>query len=833
MEIIQNGTTNYQIVTPGRRFPVENQAARFLQSALLAMTGVRVPVRWADRKTPAIPTIWVGKTEAGRPGIQDRDGYRIEVDGEDLHLFGPYRRGTHYAVFAFLESLGVGFYLPGNPTYPESERVELPAGDMSSQSAFTYRHVFYPDAQLPERALELKLNVHWGDDQRWGPNAYPHSWGHSFEALVPVERYFDDHPEYYSLVDGYRRRERPQLCCTNPDVTEVVCENMARWIEENPNRDIFAVGQNDWHNYCECRRCREVDEREGSHMGQVLTLVNEVAKRFPDKFIATLAYMWSVDAPRHMEAAPNALIVLCHNYGCYNHGLDQCELNEPFLKRLSDWTKRAENILIWDYYVNYRHYLLPTGNFRRIENDFRLYRDMGIRAMFCQGSACTGGQFEHLRQYVQSKLLWNPDLSVETLMTDWAEGVFGQAAAAPVLEYLFALEDAEYDRNIHMKRYSQRLTPELFNDEFLNRGVELWDQAEAVAETPLQKRRVIAHRSAETAARLIHAPGEYRLVDDELRLHPQPDRELVERFVAACIDNNVSYLREDRGAPEDFRRDYGRTYRAIALENESVKALILPEIGGRVYSLVWKQAPDIPHEASHSPENASDESQKPGENPSGGGLELLAVPQIFENVNSAPYWDGYDFQLRPTPLGAGAARLGPGAVEEYRIVSQTETETTIEAETEDGVLVVSTYALIENGLQTRHDLRNKTDGSVRVAPVVNPAWNRSLFDDDAPITCRNADGTWTTRPLNPENRPRRDLKLTGEDKPRGRWRLDSKSSRTRIEAHFDEKEVHHTRIILTDRAVQLQHCFAERTVPPGDSYQIHSEWTLASSEHAT
>lgn len=44
---------------------------------------------------------------------------------------------------------------------------------------------------------------------------------HSFHDLISADEYFDSHPEYFSLVNGKRRKEGTQLCLTNPDVFEL------------------------------------------------------------------------------------------------------------------------------------------------------------------------------------------------------------------------------------------------------------------------------------------------------------------------------------------------------------------------------------------------------------------------------------------------------------------------------------------------------------------------------------------------------------------------------------------------------------------------------------
>ena len=783
--IIENGLSSYQIVTPGRDFPVENEAARILSNALVEITGVRIPVRWGDRRITKMPTIWVGRKDAESTGLWNIDSYAIRVQGQDLYLTGSFRRGVFFAVSVFLEQIGVRFIAPEKVFYPKLAVISLPKKDICSIAAFAYRFVFYPDTQIPEWALMMKLNVHDGRDARWGLNDKAHSFSHSFRTLVPFAKYFDTHPEYFSMVDGHRRKEKSQLCCTNIDVVDVVCASLEERMMANPDKRIFSVGQNDWDQWCECPECAAVDDREGTHMGQVLTLVNRVAERFPDKIISTLAYTWSVEPPRNMRAADNVLIVLCHNSGCFSHGLDQCEINEPFLNRLKKWKGKADNILIWDYYVNYRHYLLPTANFRRLQNDLRLYRDLGIKNMFCQDSASTGGQFEHLRQYVQSKLLWDPDMDVEKLMKEWAEYAYGVKAAAPILEYIFMLEGKQEKESIHRPDFAMPHVYELFTPEVLKKGKELWDEAEELAVTEEHKRNVFAARSAEMAGRLVHTEGEYRLEEEYLKLFPPVDAELVDSFTRACLASNVSYLTEDTGTPEDFQRDFGRTYEAEVLENKDFKMIILPEMGGRIYSIVLKET----------------------------GQELMSVPDIFGSINYAPYSDGYDFSL-------SLQRLGPGAVEEYSVVSKEGDSVIIEASLENGCSIKTEYELTNSGFNVRHLVANRSKEPILIEPMCNPAWNRKLFDDDSVIIMdQDID-------LNPEKRETRAVILDSDECPDGIWTLNSANSGISIRAEFPSDKVSEVRINMNEKMLQLQHCFRERKLESGDTAEFVSAWNI-------
>ena len=792
--LIDHGQSAAQILTPGRYSAPESLAAQTLQEGLLRMTGVRLPIRALTQRVAGNPALMVG---TGRPladpALWERDSYEITPQGHDLLLAGSGRRGTHYAVHAFLESLGARFYWPDAERWPRLKQVALPRRAVRSTAAFSYRHVFYPLAQTPQWALRWKLNVHNGSDAAWGPNARAHSWGHSFAQLVPLEQHFQKHPEYYSLIDGQRRDRQTQLCGTNPHVADVASATMAQWIAAHPDRRIFAVGMNDWNGWCECPACRTVDRREGGPTGQLLTLVNRVAERFPDRIIATLAYSWAIDPPKRMRARDNVLIVLCHNEGCYTHALDKCVLNHQFLKRLRGWKDKSQRILIWDYFVNYHSYLMPTPNFRRIAADFALYRDLGIEAMFCQGSAVTGGQFEGLRQYLQARLLWNPDEKAWGIVEDWITGVYGPRAGAFVLDYLTMLEDHVHQHQVHMPSFgsTQERQPQIFTPEILQRGALLWDRAEKAAGDEPTLARVRAARAPEMCARLFHTGMHYAVRGGALRPTPAPDKALCRRFVAAALAGNASCLREDAAAPEAFALNYGRTYPVVILETPELRAVIVPEMGGRLYSLL--------HRAS--------------------GLELMHKSDPAAKVNFLPYGAGYEFTAEPRWQGMGTR-------ETYRVVEQGAAHAVLETDLDNGLQVRTAYALAGGTVQISHQLTNRGDQPVKVAPRTHPEFNYHAFGDAATARLRRGK-TWQSLPLNPEPRPSRDLDFTGTNLPHGQWQVQSGIAALTLEETFAHAAVQETRLAFGGWGnLNLELHFKPRTLKPGATATYQTRWRI-------
>ena len=85
--------------------------------------------------------------------------------------------------------------------------------------------------------------------------------GHSYYSWVPAEKYFDEHPEYFALINGKRTAERNHLCSSNPDVREILIRKLRE--EFDAGYDWVELGQEDDYARCECEQCEALDRYRG------------------------------------------------------------------------------------------------------------------------------------------------------------------------------------------------------------------------------------------------------------------------------------------------------------------------------------------------------------------------------------------------------------------------------------------------------------------------------------------------------------------------------------------------------------------------------------------
>ena len=293
LTIARDGKSDYVIVLPAQARPVEKTAAGELREYLAQVSGAKLPIL-PDTKTPAnVPRIVLGAGKLTRELLPDFDPAALAPDaiviktvGRDLVLAGHPRRGTLYAVFTFLEdTVGVRWWSSSETHLPKLPTLTVPRLDVAYAPKLTDRATRYRELSdgcfrshegidEPERrrmgvfAARLKLNGHdhWPIPAEYGGPDELVGWVHTFfqiEGLLPPAKYFKDHPQWYSLIDGKRHYRRGQLCLTNKEMLAEMIRVVSERLRKHPGATMISVSQNDWHGNCQCEKCRAVDEKEG------------------------------------------------------------------------------------------------------------------------------------------------------------------------------------------------------------------------------------------------------------------------------------------------------------------------------------------------------------------------------------------------------------------------------------------------------------------------------------------------------------------------------------------------------------------------------------------
>ena len=446
--------SDFSIVIPNRATDLEILSANELQKYIKRCSGAELPIITEKQYSEKQAAIFVGKTDYAQ--VQSaaisqlkNDGFFIYSDSNNLIIYGKEKKGTLYGVYDFLETfLGFRLYTPDNLYVTDKAFFHLPDTLIIRNPSFRYREVLY---YYPNQS---QLYADW--HKLHNRNDLAQDWGmfvHTFRHLIPVEKYFEEHPEWFSEING-RRIKDGQLCLSNPDVLEELCRNLAMEMEKKPEATYWSVSNNDNMNNCQCAQCHRLDSLYGAPSGTLLYFINQVAARFPDKQISTLAYQYTRKAPeRWIVPEPNVNIMFCSIECGRQESIATAIDEEEFRSDMYGWKRLTDNLFVWDYIVQFRNMLNPFPNLHVLQPNLQYFRDNKVEMMFEQG---TGAQnktaWMEIRTYLTAKLLWNVDADVDSIFAEFCQGYYG--AASPYI--------SEFYREMHQSLIASKKGLEIY-----------------------------------------------------------------------------------------------------------------------------------------------------------------------------------------------------------------------------------------------------------------------------------------------------------------------------------------------------------------------------------
>ncbi len=378
------------------------------------------------------------------------EGLVIRTVGNDLILAGGRPRGTLYAVYTFLEDhVGCRWWTPRVSRIPKKKTLKTGKLNVRYVPALEYRQTSWKHTyDSNDWVVRNKLNGKRSLDARHGGRIRYEGFVHTFFRYISPEKYLQDHPEWFSFIDGKRhyQRYKTTLCLTNEEMRAEFVKNLKSRLRKNPGAHIASVSQPDGNNgNCQCEKCRAVEAEEESGAGLVLRFVNKVAedieKEFPNVYIDTLAYRYTRKPPKYVRPRANVIVRLCTIENSFSKPFSD-DRNKNFRDNFVGWSKICDKLYIWDYTTNFRHYILPHPNLRVLAPNIRFLTEHNVKGIYEQGAHNNyGAEMAELRAWVLAKLMWNPYLDEKKLLEEFAHGYYG-SAAGDILAYLNFMHDA-------------------------------------------------------------------------------------------------------------------------------------------------------------------------------------------------------------------------------------------------------------------------------------------------------------------------------------------------------------------------------------------------------
>ena len=249
--LFHNGNSDYTIVIDENAPASEQYAASELQTWLKEVCGVTLPIVGLDggeegkRLVVGYNPIVKDLVPMAQPQSPSDDSFTWCSKGGDILFWGGCERGTLYSVYDFLEEeLGIRWYSEDATVVPEKKKWSFSKLYNQETPALLVRdNCMLAPRTNPVFSARLRNNFTRLPDKEPGttiPGTAEGYWGvHAMASHVPADKYFKEHPEYFSLYNGKRCTD--QLCLSNPDVLKICIESMRKAMRENPDFMIYSM----------------------------------------------------------------------------------------------------------------------------------------------------------------------------------------------------------------------------------------------------------------------------------------------------------------------------------------------------------------------------------------------------------------------------------------------------------------------------------------------------------------------------------------------------------------------------------------------------------------
>ncbi len=525
--------------TAGRTGDEEELAVTELQGIVKRLSGAELAVkRWTQKGLPPGPAILLGAELAQRAGLakvlakRHRDGFVCAVKGQYLILAGRRARGTLYAVYEWLESLGCRWVMPGpfGELYPEMKSITT-AIDKTEDPSHSQRYWWctYGHAKgYPRWTLRNKGNfvMALGDCRvrqghalagplRWGASNTKYSVkvkekvpqkkktpeGKTITEMVEkeVQRLPD---EYYARTNGRLNRHVPNM--SNPKVWELYADYYIDYFNRNRDEEYVSASAEDGFVNDERPRTRSLDSLEFDYfMGAYAAtdrlwfflnrIIGKVEKVHPTRKFGVLVYSNNMASPRIERVHRNmALVFAPLGISPLHHVRDpKSKTNRTYRLWLEDWLLQARAVGAESYYYDYEplgycwNMAMICPRWAIIGKNYPWFHQLGLTGHTTQGyddwAACG------LNNYLMVRLYWDAQQGYKNVMADYAKARFGAAAPA-MLEYYDILE----------KRMAE--IPDLYSNEVWDNHLILTPKVRSACRAALRK----AVKAADTARAKAH-----------------------------------------------------------------------------------------------------------------------------------------------------------------------------------------------------------------------------------------------------------------------------------------------------------------------------------------
>lgn len=364
----------------------------------------------------------------------------------ELDIWENDDRGSLNAVYSFLRSLGVRWYMPGElgEIVPRMASIELPRVDSLTEPDFAMRNMFFAFHHMADRddiLWYLRLGLNRGREIMGLGQP-----GHGSRDVTGRDEVKKAHPEYYALYGGKRDTEyggKGRPCLSSEGLLQANVRFARAVFDIYDEPSVSVMPQDGYANVCQCHLCQGKATPERGWYGAMSDYVwnftervaRQVHETHPDKWITCYAYGTYLLPPETIaKLSPNIVVGMVYHRANMK---DDDEFNR-YEEIVNGWREKTTSgkMMRWAHYLHSRPqspwHGLPVYYPHAIARDLRFLKDVSlgdfIEVSFGERLSLHAPEFNHLNIYVTSRLHWDAEQDVDKLLSEYYRDFYGPAA---------------------------------------------------------------------------------------------------------------------------------------------------------------------------------------------------------------------------------------------------------------------------------------------------------------------------------------------------------------------------------------------------------------------
>ncbi len=470
---VENHETDYVVVIGENAHAVEVDAANELQFFVQEATGAELKIVRDNTLTVTNEdkVVLLGDTTHSTTLTAEYDelgdsGFKMNLSGNNVVLKGATPEGTLYSAYEFLSKvLNFEVYAINEYYIDKVANVKmLKIENVVDIPAIDYRNPGWYMANDPMIKRMRLINPTMS-----GTSVYGKDWGtasHSIRnEILPKGSEYENQDLYPGWIykNGHICMSK-EILSNGVNVIDIVADKLLRLLQNVPTARTLELGHPDDSARCECSDCAANIQKYGSITGVYMVWLNKVATALEQKMtevemnrevtVQGIMYNAYQAAPAVMNAdgtvTPNHPDVMAKTNGmvkvsarytpiaaCFAHPLNDtnCKINSAgkYADELRKWRYIVgdNKLQFYGYVAEFYDYMMFFNDIGMMNGSYKFFGEMDLYGIFdsAVNQSNINGPFVALKVYLKSKLMWNPELDIRTLIDNFYNHYFGVAGS--------------------------------------------------------------------------------------------------------------------------------------------------------------------------------------------------------------------------------------------------------------------------------------------------------------------------------------------------------------------------------------------------------------------